>query len=81
MIYMAKKIKLIWDMHGPHAKGTAAHHVVHLKEYGDREKIQVLDSGVEDLSEMHSLAYMIVEEKDMITVRDALKPQRAEVAE
>jgi hypothetical protein len=36
---------------------------------------------VEQLTEMHSIAYLIVDEKDMIIVRDALKPQRAELAE
>ena len=78
---MERKIKLIWDMHGTHAKGTAEHHAIHLKEYGERESVNVLGCGTEDLTEMHSLAFMIVEEKDMITVRDALRPQRAEVAE
>ncbi len=67
-------------MHGPHANGTAAHHAIHLKEYGERAQIELFGCGTEDLSDMHSLAYMIVEEKDMITVRDALRPQRAEEA-
>jgi hypothetical protein len=30
---------------------------------------------------MHAIAFMVVEEKDMITVRDALKPHRGEVYE
>lgn len=78
---MDRKIKLIWDMHGQHAKGTAAHHAIHLKEFAEREKIETMDVGTEDLTEMHSMAYMVVEEKDMIAVRDALRPQRAELAE
>lgn len=78
---MERQIKLIWDMHGQHAKGTAEHHAIHLKEYSEREKISTFDVGTENLSGMHSIAYMVVEEKDMITVRDALRPQRAEVAE
>jgi len=77
---MERQIKLIWDMHGQHAKGTAEHHAIHLKEFAERENIQTRDVGTEDFSEMHSIAFMVVEEKDMITVRDALRPQRAEVA-
>ncbi|MEO9802405.1 MAG: hypothetical protein ABJF04_04120 [Reichenbachiella sp.] len=78
---MNRKIKLIWDMHGVHARGTAAHHAIHLKEYAEREQIDTEDIGTEDFSDMHSIAYMVVEEKDMITVRDALRPQRAEEAD
>lgn len=77
---MKRKIKLIWDMHGSHAKGTAEHHAIHLMEYAEREQINTSDVGTEDFSDMHSMAYMVVEEKDMITVRDALRPQRAEEA-
>lgn len=75
-----RKIKLIWDMHGQHAKGTAEHHAIHLKEFAEREKIEVMDVGTETFSDMHTMAFMVVEEKDMITVRDALRPQRAELA-
>jgi hypothetical protein len=77
---MDRKIKLIWDFHGGHAKGTADHHSIHLGEYATREKVNNHGYGVEQLTEMHSLAYLIVDEKDMITVRDALRPQRAEEA-
>ncbi|WP_084371948.1 hypothetical protein [Reichenbachiella faecimaris] len=78
---MDRKIKLIWDMHGQHAKGTAEHHAIHLTEFAEREKVVTMGVGTENLSDMHSIAYMVVDEKDMITVRDALRPQRAEVAE
>lgn len=77
---MDRKIKLIWDFHGGHAKGTAAHHSIHLGEFATREKLNSHGHGAEDLTEMHSVAYLIVDEKDMITVRDALRPQRAEEA-
>jgi hypothetical protein len=77
---MERKIKLIWDFHGPHAKGTAEHHSIHLNEYSQRENINQYGHGAEELSAMHTIAFMVVEEKDMITVRDALKPHRAELA-
>lgn len=78
---MDRKIKMIWDMHGQHAKGTAEHHAIHLEEFAEREKIETMGVGTEDMTDMHSIAYMIIEEKDMIAVRDALRPQRAEEAE
>lgn len=76
-----RKIKLIWDFRGPAGEGTAKHHAIHLKEFAEREGINSLDMGVESINEMHWIAYMVVEEKDMVTVRDALKPHRGEVAQ
>lgn len=65
-------------MHGLHAKGTAEHHATHLKEFAERAEWSAGEIGTENLTDMHSIAYMIVEEKDMTDVRDRLKPQRAE---
>ena len=78
---MGQKIKLIWDMHGPHAKGTAEHHAVHLGEYVEKNSIDQFGFGADMLSDTHAIAFLAVDEKDMIIVRDALKPQRAEVFE
>lgn len=78
---MERKIKLIWDMHGPDAKGTAEHHAIHLEEYAERNNIPQFGVGSNIENETHVLAYLVVEEKDMITVRDALKPHRAELWE
>ena len=75
---MAHHIKLIWDLHGPDAKPTAEHHVIHLKEYIAREKLELIESGVEEVTSAHSLAYMVIKEINMIQVRDALKPHRGE---
>ena len=80
-IIMTKKIKLIWDFRGSDARKTARHHAIHLKEFSEREKINTFDIGEETMSNMHCIAYMIVEEKDMINVRDALKPHRGQLAE
>ncbi|BDD07911.1 hypothetical protein FUAX_03430 [Fulvitalea axinellae] len=78
---MPNKIKLIWDFRGPHAQGTAEHHRIHLEEFVIKEGLSINDTGVEQINDMLSIAYMIVEEKDMIPVRDALRPHRGEVAE
>jgi len=74
-----KKIKLIWDFRGPASEKTAEHHEIHLKQYIASEKLLVNITGFKTYGEMHATAYMVVEEKDMIAVRDALKPHRGEV--
>lgn len=78
---MPRKIKLIWDFRGPAAQKTAEHHEVHLKEYIAAEKISLNITGFEPVNDMHATAFMVVEEADMIAVRDALKPHRGEVYE
>ncbi len=74
-----KKIKLIWDFRGGDAKGTAEHHRIHLEEYAEREKLELTESGVEEISGMHYIAYLLVVESEMIQVRDALVPHRGQL--
>ncbi len=76
---MSKKIKLIWDFRGPVAAKTAEHHEIHLKEYILKEKIELNITGFEIINEMYALAFMVVEEENMIAVRDVLKPHRGEI--
>ena len=78
---MNRKIKLIWDFRGPAAGKTAEHHEIHLKEFIAIEKLDLNITGFQHMNEMYSLAYRVVEEPNMITMRDALKPHRAEVYE
>lgn len=76
---MSRKIKLIWDFRGEAAAKTAEHHAIHLNEYLENEKRTLEKTGFEILNEMHAIAFVVVEEKDMISFRDALKPHRGEV--
>ncbi len=78
---MSRKIKLIWDFRGPASAKTAEHHEIHLKEYIKIEKLPLEITGFQTYGEMHAIAFMVVEEQDMIPVRDALKPHRGEVYE
>jgi len=78
---MSRRIKLIWDFRGPASAKTAEHHEIHLKEYIKIEKLPLEITGFQTYGEMHAIAFMVVEEQDMITVRDALKPHRGEVYE
>ena len=76
---MGKKIKLIWDFRGPTAEKTAEHHEIHLREYISSEGLELKITGSQMINEMHSLAFMVVNEQQMITVRDALRPHRGEL--
>lgn len=73
---MEGKIKLIWDFHGMDAQKTAEHHVHHLEQYIQKHNLNNKISGFEHLGEMHSVAYMVVDEEEMIDVRDTLRPHR-----
>ena len=67
-----RKIKLIWDFRGEAAAKTAEHHDIHLKEFIQTENYSLNITGFEIVNEMYALAYLVVEEKDMIKLRDLL---------
>jgi hypothetical protein len=77
---MSRKIKLIWDFKGDDAQQTAEHHKIHLTEFAERENLSLTTAAVETLNENHTIAYIIVVEPEMIKVRDALLPNRGELA-
>ncbi len=74
-----RKLKLIWDFRGPDALQIAKHHEIHLKDYISAEKLNIKITGIEQLSEIHSVAYLVVNENEMKPIRDALKPHRGQV--
>lgn len=74
-----RKLKLIWDFHGPDANKIAEHHEIHLKEYIQLNKLDVTITGTESLSDNHSFAFLVVDEINMRPIRDALKPHRGQV--
>jgi hypothetical protein len=76
---MSRQIKLIWDFRGSAAAKTAEHHEIHLKEYISAEKLPLNITGFTIINEFHSIAFMVVNESEMIAVRDRLKPHRGEV--
>jgi hypothetical protein len=78
---MSRLIKLIWDFRGEASAKTAEHHEIHLKEYIAIEKLPISITGFEIKNEMHAIAFMVVNEGNMIQVRDALKPHRGEIYE
>ncbi len=76
-----RNIKLIWDFRGPAAAKTAEHHDIHLREFVETEHVTPGRTGWETINEFHAIAYLIVAEKDMIAMRDRLRPHRGVVDE
>jgi len=74
-----RKLKLIWDFRGLTANNTAQHHEIHLKEFIQLEKLNVTITGFENLSEVHAIAFLVVDEAEMKPIRDALKPHRGQL--
>ncbi|KAB1067178.1 hypothetical protein F6U93_12230 [Tamlana haliotis] len=74
-----RKLKLIWDFHGPNAAKTSEHHHIHLKEYIKIEGLDISITGVSTISDMHSIAFLVVNESEMKPIRDTLKPHRGQV--
>lgn len=77
---MNRKLKLIWDFKGHAAQKTAEHHCVHLKEFTAIEKLHFYEIDFSSISEMHTIAFITVDEIDMKIYRDALKPHRGQLA-
>jgi len=75
-----RKLKLIWDFRGISSEKTAEHHCIHLKEFAAIEKLHFYEVDSSAISEMHTIAFIVVDEIDMKTYRDALKPHRGQLA-
>ena len=73
---MSRKIKLIWDFFGEDSLATAKHHCVHLKEFAEKEQLLFYEIDSVSQTEAKAMAFITVNESDMKTYRDALKPHR-----
>lgn len=76
---MMRRLKLIWDFKGPDSLKTAQHHEIHLKEYITIKNLSLNITGVQVINEFHTIAFMVVNENEMVPVRNALKPHRGQV--
>ncbi|WP_066224912.1 hypothetical protein [Formosa haliotis] len=74
-----RQLKLIWDFRGPQALKTAEHHEIHLKEYISNENLDINITGFTAITDMHAIAFLVVNEVDMKPIRDTLKPHRGQV--
>lgn len=78
-LLVMRRIKMLWDFRGPEAGKIAEHHEIHLKDYIKRERIVNVETGIETISEMYSIAFMIVNESDVNNLRQSLKPHRGQI--
>jgi hypothetical protein len=58
----------------------AKHHAIHLKEFAKSEALNFHKANTESLSDVYSIAFIVVDEIDMPVYRDALRPHRGELA-
>jgi hypothetical protein len=78
IIKMERQIKLIWDFKGPNALLTAQHHEIHLKDFIKTEQLEDWNiTGFQQINEMHTLAFWVIPESEILKFRDILKPHRA----
>jgi len=78
---MERLIKLIWDFRGPDAEKIADHHVIHLREFVALEQLPLTIIDKQVINEVHSIAYLVVNDQQMRDLRDVLKPHRGELYE
>ena len=76
---MNRIIKLVWEFRGISALGTAEHHIIHLKEFAQKEKLTFYEAGKEELSDNFVIAFIKVEEPDAQRIYSMIKPDRGEV--
>ena len=79
-LLLNRKLKLIWDFKGTASLKTAEHHCIHLKEFAEIEQLHFYEIDFLTISEMHTIAFITVDEVDMKIYRDALKPHRGQLA-
>ena len=73
---MENKNRLIWDFRGEDALKTAEHQLTHLVEFKIKENISYMDTSSEQISELHSICWIIINESDLDFVKKRLKPHR-----
>ena len=76
MTQESRLIKLIWDFRGPHAEQTAKHHAIHLEEFAQKNKLEKTSCSSEKMSEMHTIASIIILPSDLDLVKNSLRPHR-----
>tara|TARA_B110000444_G_C18807590_1_gene580807 strand:+ start:1247 stop:1480 length:234 start_codon:yes stop_codon:yes gene_type:complete len=70
------KAKLVWNFSGEGSLKTAEHHLIHLKEFCKREKVEVLEYGTEEKNDFSALSFIIVNKDLADSLRVSLKPHQ-----
>ncbi len=74
-----EQVKLIWDFRGPNSSHTAKHHVTHLKDFTTLESLENTFCDIEQITDMHHIAYMVINKEKMDFIRERLKPNRGQL--
>ena len=72
-----RHIRFEWNFFGEDGKGTAEHHVRHLKEFMHRERFEAIQYDVKPVDELIWSAMMVIDEPTAHQIKTALKPNRA----
>ena len=75
------KAKLVWSFSGEEALKTAEHHLIHLKEYSYKEKVEVIEFGIEQQTDFTAIAFIIVARDLVDDLRQSLKPHKGFLVE
>jgi len=78
---MSQKAKLVWNFNGPDALKIAEHHLIHLKEFSELEKVIFLETGIDKVTDLAYEAFIIVEMDLVNTLRTKLKPTQGYLVE
>lgn len=74
-----RKIRLIWDFRGPDALEIAKHHAIHLKEFAEMENLPFYEVNFTQQNPFLSMAFILINEAELKTYKDALKPDRGTI--
>ena len=77
---MENKIRLVWDLRGVDSLKTAEHQLIHLIEFMKKEDILFFDERTEQISDMHSICSISIEQSQLDFVKNKLKPHRGFLA-
>lgn len=76
---MSEQIELIWEFRGPHAEKTAAHHLIHLKEFAQLEDIPAQQLKQIRMTPVFQQVIWVVDRSLMDDLRTRLKPHRGRI--
>ena len=69
-------VKLVWNFSGEGSLKTAEHHLIHLKEYCEKEEVEVVNFGTELVNKFSAISYIIVSQSLVTELRENLKPNQ-----
>lgn len=69
-------VKFIWDFRGNNSLKTAEHQLIHLIEFMNENNLKIEGKGCQEVNEIHSFCFVILDKKHIDFIREKLKPHR-----